>query len=109
MLVRRGKRMVCRVPAVLFVVILKHGKVRDPEQFEVARHVAGALERPVFVSVFARQLQTSFAAGGELRLLVGSRAGFSFRGNGYYRNNKVVRPGAAQLADFCRYLRTLFL
>ena len=100
--------MIRGIPAVFLLVEFEHGKVSNPEWLEIVCHVARALECFVLVSVFARQLQPGFPAGGELRLLVGSRASFSFRGNGYYRNNKVVRPCAAQLADFCSYLRALF-
>src|SRR6478672_10648752 len=104
---RRRKGMVRSVPAIFLVVILEHGKVGDPEEFEVARHVAGALECLVLVCVLARQFQPGFAARSVLRFLVGGGARLAFGGNADYRNNQIVSAGFAQLADFCRYLRTL--
>ena len=41
---RRGEGMVRRVPALLFLVPLEHGKVGDPEKTEVFRGIAGLLE-----------------------------------------------------------------
>ena len=53
--------MMRRVPAIFLVVILEHGKVGDPEKFEIARCVACALERFVLVGILARQFQPRFA------------------------------------------------
>src|SRR6476646_6472494 len=104
---RRSTRMVGRVPAVLLVVILKHGKVGDPKEFEIVRHVTSALECLVLVGVFARQFQTGFAAGSVLSLLVGGRTRLAFGGNADDWNHKVIRTGFAEVADFCRNLRAL--
>src|SRR5882724_12251696 len=67
---RRRKGMMRRVPAVFFVVMFEHGKIGDPEQFEIACHVARALEGLVLISVLARQLQPYFAGCRVLRVLV---------------------------------------
>src|SRR4051794_1988408 len=97
---RRGKWMVRRVPAIFLFVILEHGKISDPEKFELASHVARALEPLVLVRVFAREFQAGFTAGSVLRFLVRGRARLAVGGNADYRDDQVVRGGAAEFADF---------
>src|SRR5258708_5640539 len=104
----RRKWMVRWVPVVFFFVVLKHGKVGDPEQFEIPRYVSGAVERSMPVSILAGKLQAGFSRGGELCMLVRGSPGFAFRsGDGNNRNNQVFRICRAQFADFCRCLGTL--
>src|SRR5215470_374899 len=104
--------MMSSVPAALLVVVLKHQKIRNPEETEIFRCIAASLKCFMTVGILTRQFQTYLTRGDELRF--SARGRISFRNtiataNRNYRHNQVVRPGAAQLANFGCSFRALFL
>src|SRR5260221_6059611 len=97
------------VPAAVLFVILEHGEIGDPQKTEVARSVAGAVERAVFLRVLTPQFEARLACGSILSVFLGAGARLAVsRGDGDHRHDQVVRRGAAQLTAFRRHLR-LFL
>src|SRR5258708_25931779 len=55
---RRGERMVRRIPALAALIPLEHGKIRDPQETKILLRVAGLLEDAVPLSVFLSQRQS---------------------------------------------------
>src|SRR5262249_62331012 len=102
--------MVGRVPAVLLVVVLKHGEIRNPLETEIFRCIAASLKCFVTVRILTPKFQPYLTRSDELRFSargrISSRRGIA-TANRNYRHNQVVRPGAAQLANFGCSFRAL--
>src|SRR5438874_1305011 len=66
----RRKRMMRGGPALTFVVILEHGKIRDPYPAIIVRGVADTLEGLVLLCELLRQRETKRTRGREDRVVM---------------------------------------
>src|SRR3954470_8137389 len=93
MLMWRSKWMVRRVPALVRLVILKHGEVSDP-----GKVVSALAESHVPVSIFTRQLNAK-CAGSLEHAVVRTQPGFFRLQRPADKHKQIIGFGASHLAQ----------